>query len=108
MDTIAEKTAAHISCREKRRLEAGLRAWTLAHSDLDKMGVVAELFGSMARGQVHDRSDVDVLVLDRNGHSRGAILRVIEDHADDIPVDVLFAEDLTEHKVARMRADAAV
>lgn len=106
MDTVAEKTAAYISRRESGRLAAGRLAWSLAEEDLRKMGVSAELFGSMARGTVHDRSDIDVLVLCRNGYGRGAILRIIEDHADDISVDVLFAEDLPAHKVLRMRSEA--
>lgn len=107
MESLATKTIKHISGREAKRLASGLFAWNEAKKVLAEMGVVAELFGSMARGKVHDRSDIDVLVVDRNGHKHGKIMRVIEDFADDIPVDTIFAEDLSERRLARMRAEAS-
>lgn len=106
MNTIADKTAAYISRREANRLNAGRAAWVRAQESLRILGVSSELFGSMARGDVHDRSDLDALILDRNGYSRGTILRAIEDHAGDIPVDVIFAEDIPAEKVFRMREEA--
>jgi len=58
---------------------------------LDK-GVKVELFGSMNVGNVHQYSDIDLLVIDRGNLGLGMVLSEIEHLAGDIPVDVTFLE----------------
>jgi len=71
---------------------------------LEKFGIRAAAFGSTVRGQVHQRSDIDILIFDRNGHSRGHIV-TIADEASSVPVDLLFAEDVKPDTLRRIEAE---
>ncbi len=82
---IDKRIAGHLLvCKESARLVV---------DSLQKAGVTASLFGSTLRGDIHTGSDIDILILDYSGVSRGAILDIAE-RTSRVPVDVLFAEDV--------------
>lgn len=106
MNISSTKTVEFISKREQKRLEDGLFAWDKINSHFNSIGISAKLFGSMARKNVHDHSDLDILVLDTNGYNPSYIRNVAEDYADNISVDILFSDDLPQHKIDRMLKEA--
>lgn len=78
--------------RDNERLLKCRESADLIIDALRAKGVVAEIFGSTLRGHANAESDVDILVLDRNGMTRGQIL-VLAESVSHITVDVHFGED---------------
>ncbi|MEX3313778.1 nucleotidyltransferase domain-containing protein [Sulfitobacter sp. PS-8MA] len=86
-----------LQCRSAIRCERALAAWRQIRSDLEAVGLKLKLFGSLARGGFSSHSDIDILVqLGESGLSRSAVERVISKVSGDIPVDLIFVEDLTQ------------
>jgi predicted nucleotidyltransferase len=67
-------------------------------------GIESLLFGSVMRHQVSPASDLDILVQDRHGISRGIILCIAEE-ASTVEVDIIFAEDTSEVMLERIKTD---
>ena len=72
------------------------------------LGVKPTLFGSLAKGRFRAHSDIDITV-DLQGQATAA--RIAVDRAVaascekwDVPVDLLFEDDLTEENVAMLHA----
>ena len=85
-----------IRTRAAVRREVALAAWHAIKSELEAVGLELTLFGSLAKGGFSTHSDIDVIVkLGDSGISRSAVDRMIRKVSRDIPVDLLFVEDLT-------------
>lgn len=86
-----------IRSRAAVRREVALAAWHAIKSELEAVGLALTLFGSLAKGGFSTHSDIDVIVkLGDSGISRSAVDRMIRKVSRDIPVDLLFLEDLTQ------------
>ena len=86
-----------IRSRAAARREVALAAWHAIKSELEALGLELTLFGSLAKGGFSTHSDIDVIVkLGDSGISRSAVDRMIRKVSRDIPVDLLFLEDLTQ------------
>lgn len=74
--------------------------------ELALAGVTAVTFGSFARGveSFGERSDIDLLILDKGLLSEREISRMAADAISPTPIDLVFSSDLTEQKVAHMLA----
>ena len=95
---IEKKVASRLAaCRESARL---------ATKALRDAGVQALPFGSSVKGDVHAESDLDILVVDRGNLQRGQILAIAE-RSSSVPVDVLFAEDVTPEALRSIQEDIA-
>lgn len=74
-----------------------LAAWYSIKLELEALGLELTLFGSLAKGDFSTHSDIDVIVkLGDRGISRSAVDRIVSKVSGDIPVDLLFVEDLTQ------------
>ncbi|WP_340290658.1 nucleotidyltransferase domain-containing protein [Sulfitobacter pontiacus] len=74
-----------------------LAAWYSIKLELEALGLELTLFGSLAKGDFSTNSDIDVIVkLGDRGISRSAVDRIVSKVSGDIPVDLLFVEDLTQ------------
>ena len=75
-------------------------------TELAAAGVTAVTFGSFARGveSFGERSDVDLMILDKGFLSEREIARIAADAISPTPIDLVFSSDLTEQKVAHMLA----
>lgn len=71
---------------------------------LARAGVEARVFGSLATGRMHPKSDLDFLVLAHHGTSWAETGRVAAGAANGFPVDLVFAETLSPERLARLRA----
>ena len=92
---------------DRRSAERLLRARATAKrvlAALDRAGVEARVFGSLATGRMHPKSDLDLLVLAREHKSWGETARIASRAADGFPVDLVFAETLSPERLARLRA----
>ena len=86
-----------IRSRAAVRREVALAAWYAIKSELEAVGLELTLFGSLAKGGFSTHSDIDVIVqLGDSGISRSAVDRMVRSVSGDIPVDLLFVEDLTQ------------
>jgi predicted nucleotidyltransferase len=86
-----------IRSRAAVRREVALAAWHAIKSELEAVGLELTLFGSLAKGGFSTHSDIDVIVqLGDSGISRFAVDRIVSKVSGDIPVDLFFAEDLTQ------------
>lgn len=86
-----------IRSRAAVRREVALAAWHAIKAELEGVGLELTLFGSLAKGGFSTHSDIDVIVkLGDSGISRSAVDRMIRKVSRDIPVDLLFVEDLTQ------------
>lgn len=86
-----------IRSRAAVRREVALAAWHAIKSELEAVGLELTLFGSLAKGGFSTNSDIDVILkLGDSGISRSAVDRMIRKVSRDIPVDLLFVEDLTQ------------
>ncbi|MFG6664797.1 nucleotidyltransferase family protein [Sulfitobacter sp. 916] len=91
------KSTDIIQFRAASRHEAALSAWHVIKSELQAAGLEAKLFGSLAKGDFRTHSDIDLMVrLGDSGMSRSAVERIVNEASPDIPVDLLFEEDLTQ------------
>ena len=90
------KTTDIIRSRSDKRHNAALSAWYAIKSDLEAVGLKVKLSGSLANGDFRGQSDIDLMVrLGDSGMSRSAVDRIVSKASPDIPVDLLFEEDLT-------------
>lgn len=86
-----------VTRRTADRHKAGLSAWSAIKADLEAIGLEPKLFGSLANGGFASHSDIDIMVrLGNRGLSRSAVERIASKATRDIPVDLLFEEDLTQ------------
>ena len=86
-----------IRSRAAVRREVALAAWYSIKLELEALGLELTLFGSLAKGDFSTHSDIDVIVkLGDRGISRSAVDRIVSKVSGDIPVDLLFVEDLTQ------------
>lgn len=86
-----------IRSRAAVRREVALAAWYAIELELEALGLELTLFGSLAKGDFSTHSDIDVIVkLGDRGISRSAVDRIVSKVSGDIPVDLLFVEDLTQ------------
>jgi predicted nucleotidyltransferase len=90
--------------RKRRRRALALARRTLGA--LRNAGVSACVFGSLAKGRFHTRSDVDYLIEDRGGVSESRILAIVEAAMRAFPFDVTFAERADPRLLAMMREEA--
>ncbi|MGR3598859.1 MAG: nucleotidyltransferase domain-containing protein [Heliomarina sp.] len=86
-----------IRSRAAVRREVALAAWHAIKSELEALDLELTLFGSLATGGFSAHSDIDVIVkLGNSGISRSSVDRIVRRVSGDIPVDLLFVEDLTQ------------
>jgi predicted nucleotidyltransferase len=85
---LAQKTAA--------RLERGLATWKNLKEISENRGWKVVLFGSMAKGNPHVGSDIDILVLSHEKDERGTVLRTLERAAGGERLDIVFREDVSD------------
>jgi predicted nucleotidyltransferase len=93
MEKIMSNLMEVLKRRKTERLLICRESSLLIITTLTQKGIKAEPFGSTIRGDVNSQSDVDILILDRNGMTRGQIL-VLAESVSLVTVDVLFAEDV--------------
>ncbi|MBI3371840.1 MAG: nucleotidyltransferase domain-containing protein [Betaproteobacteria bacterium] len=89
-------------CAE-RLLQAGVAAKRVIAA-LERAGVKVRVFGSLASGRVHPKSDLDLLVLAHRGTSWAETGRIAAHAANGFPLELVFAETLSRERLARLRA----
>jgi predicted nucleotidyltransferase len=92
--SLGELLTAHMGERKRKRLSLGLEAWARVQAAADEAGILVRMFGSMARGSAHERSDLDVLVISYAPYSRVQAMRLLERSAGSFPLDLVYAEDV--------------
>ena len=92
--------------RSQARLAEGRALWRGIHEALTALGVESELFGSMARGDAHPTSDLDILISNDSHVRFGDLMRAIDAVAGEFPVDIVFAAAADPDTLARMRKEA--
>jgi predicted nucleotidyltransferase len=70
-------------------------------AELERLGVRVVVTGSLARGGFDRSSDVDFVVLECPDRLRYAIEGIVEDGLDGIPFDVIYQDEIPEHKRPR-------
>ena len=88
--------------RRRRRQLALQAAWDAIHADLEARGIDHRLFGSLAKGDIRQRSDLDIMIMgDLPVDQRAMVRRLAEAEASQarVDLDLLFAADLTPRKV---------
>lgn len=80
----------------ERRRQRVAKQVGAAMAALKKLGVEAELIGSFAWGGFGIHSDIDILVLNERGQSRGLILAAARDVVHEATVDMVFWNSLSE------------
>ncbi|UWR45833.1 nucleotidyltransferase domain-containing protein [Phaeobacter inhibens] len=91
--------------RRQLHLKAAKAAWQTIHSDLARKGIAHELFGSLAKGDFREHSDIDLLILGKlSCGERAMVRRFAEDTASNarVKLDLHFAEDLTERTLSAL------
>lgn len=73
---------------------------------LDKIGVIAQVMGSLTTDRFGPGSDIDFLVVDCPRHLKYAIEGTIEDCLHGLPFDVVYLDEVPKHKLARFIRDA--
>lgn len=71
---------------------------------LERAGVEVRVFGSLASGRIHPKSDLDLLVLAHHGVSWAETGRIAAGAANGFPVDLVFAETVSPERLKRLRA----
>ncbi len=88
--------------RRRRRQHALRAAWGAIHAGLEARGIEHRLFGSMAKGDVRERSDLDIMIMDDlPADQRAKVRRLAAAEATraGIDVDMIFAADMTPENV---------
>jgi predicted nucleotidyltransferase len=88
--------------RRRRRQIAVQAAWDAIHAGLKDRGIEHRLFGSLAKGDVRERSDLDIMIMDDlSADQRARVRRLAEAEASraGIDLDLLFAADMTHRDV---------
>jgi len=65
------------------------------------MGVTARVIGSLASGRFGPKSDIDLLIVDCPRHLKFAIEGTIEEGLRGLPFDVVYLDEVPEHKLDR-------
>lgn len=79
----------------RRRRTALARALTAVEA-LQREGIEAVVFGSLADGSFKQHSDVDFLITRHDDRRPTDIHRIIGSAMDDLPFDVVFADQVGE------------
>jgi predicted nucleotidyltransferase len=93
-----------IARRSAERLSQARAAAKRVLAALERVGVEVRVFGSLASGRMHPKSDLDLLVLARRGRSWAETGRIAAGAAGGFPFDLVFAETLSPGRLARLRA----
>ncbi|MCF6433811.1 nucleotidyltransferase domain-containing protein [Leisingera sp. MMG026] len=91
--------------RRQLHLKAAKAAWQTVHSELARKGIAHELFGSLAKGDFREHSDIDLMILGKlSCGERAMVRRFAEDTASNarVKLDLHFAEDLTERTLSAL------
>jgi predicted nucleotidyltransferase len=88
-----------------RRRVAAARAIRVLR-ELRRLGVVAQVVGSLADGRFTTSSDVDFLVTECPPSRKYRIESLVEDIMHDIPFDVVYREEAKERILRRMESSA--
>lgn len=89
----ARRPEAFSATSEGRRQKHALAQGKAAIAELRKIGVKAELIGSVVWGQFHASSDVDFLIVDDGGVSDGVIYDKVASKLEN-PFDLVFLDRL--------------
>ncbi|EJW09998.1 hypothetical protein A33M_0710 [Rhodovulum sp. PH10] len=73
---------------------------------LAELGVTARIFGSLARGEFRQNSDIDFLVVACPARLKYAIEGLVEDGLGGLRFDVVYLDEVPPHKVARFIREA--
>jgi|YNPMSStandDraft_2_1061718.scaffolds.fasta_scaffold15119_2 predicted nucleotidyltransferase len=90
-----------IATRRRRAIDIA-RAAT---RELEEKGHGVLVFGSLARGNFGNRSDLDLLLDSPKGRELEAVAIILR-HARDFPFDVAFLSDLTEDLQTEFKKEA--
>ncbi|UWQ74423.1 nucleotidyltransferase domain-containing protein [Leisingera sp. M658] len=88
--------------RRQLHLKAAIAAWQTIHAQLAGKGIEHELFGSLAKGDFREHSDIDLMILGKlTWEERAMVRRIAEDTASNaqVALDLFFAEDFNEKKI---------
>ena len=88
------------------RLERGRSTASAIISHMRALGVDVRLFGSMKKGQIDIASDIDLLVVDCGTLDHDDIADHILSVASDIPVDVVFLDEIARDARPRFMSAA--
>src|SRR6478609_6842983 len=70
-------------------------------AQLESIGVTARVIGSLASGRFGPKSDIDLLIVDCPHHLKYAIEGTIEEGLRGLPFDVVYLDEVPEHKLDR-------
>jgi predicted nucleotidyltransferase len=70
-------------------------------TELGRLGVTARVIGSLASGRFGPTSDIDLLITQCPRHLKYAIEGTIEEALRGLPFDVVYLDDIPEHKLDR-------
>lgn len=73
---------------------------------LAKMGVTAQVFGSLAKGEFGPSSDIDLLVTRYPPDLKYAIEGIVEDHLEGFRFDVVYSDEIPKRKLDRFMREA--
>jgi predicted nucleotidyltransferase len=95
-----------LSAERRRRRQIALQAaWDAIHARLEALGIEHRLFGSLAKGDVRERSDLDIMVMDdlpADKRARVRRLAAAEASRAGVDLDLLFAADYTPGAVEKI------
>lgn len=92
--------------RIRDRLARGRSTAGAITAHMQALGVEARLFGSMKRGDVTIGSDIDILVVNCGHLDHDEIAFQIRSIESDIPVDVVFLDEVARDARPRFMAAA--
>ena len=92
--------------RVRDRLVRGRSIAYAITEHMKSLGVDARLFGSMKTGDIVIVSDIDILVVDCSRLDHDEIAYQIHSLPSDIPVDVVFLDEIAAHARPRFLAAA--
>lgn len=98
--------ARHVSDRVAERRRLAVVRTRAACAALEKMGVTARIIGSLASDSFGPSSDIDFLVIDCPRSLKYSIEGTIEDRLAGFPFDVVYLDEIPEHKLDRFMKEA--
>lgn len=102
--TRSEASAQILAARRlTERRERALAGAGAALQALKRLGVTAEIIGSLADGRFGGTSDIDLLVIDCPRQLKYAIESVVEDCLPGFSFDVLYMDELPPSHAGRYR-----